>query len=395
MIEARPAGDILQMLRAAVESDAIPDQSRTKGAQILDRLTSPIRLSILGHPKSGKSQILNLIAGEVLIPNGVRLPTLELVWGEERTMTLHLLGGIQDKRDEITLDKLRRTDIEMIRITAPLQVLKKVSILEVVTRGTAEDEREGVSWAVDRSDMVLWCSQEFTPAEQWLWSAVPDRLKDHGFLVLTKADELIRAKTLANRMGELQDIVNEEFHSLIPVATLQGIDAVTDPAGLDQEAFLASGGRALTTAVMRHIEHGRRADLDNALLFLNRFGSMVPQIAAPQAPAPVPSPAPVSTSAELRAALSYLNERCANLNGEIGTDSPEVILEHCVDTADMLVDMVTDVQGAGAVAFAQNEVLDASEMMLLMQLEKGDGPAADAVTLLLQLRRTLEQSIAA
>jgi hypothetical protein len=120
--------------------------------------------------------------------------------------------------------------------------------------------------------MVIWCSQAFTPAERWLWSAMPDRLKDHGFLVLTKADELIREGTLADADRRLDDIVAEEFHSLVPVATLQGLAALCRDTGTDRDALAASGAEALISALLAHVEQGRRADLDAALLFLSRFG---------------------------------------------------------------------------------------------------------------------------
>ena len=40
-------------------------------------------------------------------------------------------------------------------------------------------------------------------------------------------------------------------------------------------------------------------------------------------------------------------------------------------------------------------ILDAADVILLMQSEDGEVPAADAVTLLLQLRRELEARLAA
>ena len=42
-----------------------------------------------------------------------------------------------------------------------------------------------------------------------------------------------------------------------------------------------------------------------------------------------------------------------------------------------------------------DELTEASELMVLMQIESGDAPAADAVTLLLQLRRDIETKLAA
>ncbi len=42
-----------------------------------------------------------------------------------------------------------------------------------------------------------------------------------------------------------------------------------------------------------------------------------------------------------------------------------------------------------------DELAEAQDMMVLMQVEDGDGPAADAVTLLVQLRRDMEMQLAA
>lgn len=456
MIDSNPAGDVIALLSAAMDAPELPPRAREAGARLLERLTSPIRLVILGHPHSGKSQVLNLLAGETVVPDRARVPTLELVYGDTRRMTLCLSDGTEEPRDSIALDKVRRTDIELIRVEAPLPILKKISLLEVVSRGTAEDEKENVIWAAERADIVLWCSQEFTPAEQWLWSAMPDRLKDHGFLVLTKADQLIRQGILMQRIKQLEDIVAEEFHSLLPVATLQGIAARSGEDGTDEAALAASGAKALIASILRHVEQGRRADLDGALMFLNRFGSSIP---TPRpAPAPVRSPAPApeapaqkeappaaqwteaiaapagefapepedltvtapvaEQSPELQTAetaasddpfrsraaiaLETLRKRSANLDqaiagADLGSDETVAdILDHCVQTANDVAEILAeDLAEDGPFAAVQEDAQEAAGVLLLMQLERGHGPAADAVTLLLQLRRTLAVSLAA
>ena len=71
-------------------------------------------------------------------------------------------------------------------------------------------------------------------------------------------------------------------------------------------------------------------------------------------------------------------------------------MEHCAATTNHLADIFTeeDYIAADPPEF-QGDLVEAVDMTLLMQLEGGEGPAADAVTLLLQLQRDIEMNIAA
>lgn len=416
MIEAAPTIEsILPHLERALANPSIPARAHMAGRQLLDRLTSPIRVVVTGHPGSGKSQIINLLAGERIVPEGSSLPSLALRYGAHRTLTVHQADGTTATRPFGDLAALRRSDVGLVTIEAPLDVLQSLSLTEVVTGGTAEGERDGVLWAAERADIVLWCSLEFTPAEQWLWSAMPERLKDHGFLVLTKADTLIRSGLLEQRIAELEDIVAEEFHSLVPVATLQGLNALLADGGPDADALSASGAAALKDALARHVEQGRRADLDAALMFLSRFGSgqtadpapLPPRPApmpeadppataahdarAPEPPSvawaaePDPSPLPVAEPDAPRTAIDLLTA-CARDLGDAACDADraQVVLAQCSEAAQSVCDALED--GPAAL---HDEALDICDKLILMQQERSDEAAADAVTLLLQLRRDL------
>ena len=295
---------------------------------------------------------------------------------------------------------------------------------------TAEEERAGLLWAAERADIVLWCSQEFTPAEQWLWSALPERLKDHGYLVLTKADRLVREGTLSDRIADLEDIVAEEFHSLVPIATLQGLAALFADGGADNEALAASGATALKDALLRHVEQGRRADLDAALMFLSRFGGELPTAPAPAqppaaahsesptvapvavdaAPDPVPetpeTPAetPEEPASEVVAEADTagddpdlpVGDAIAILTGcgrelgesEAAATDPVQVLARCADSAQAAADALESA-GDDRLAPRIATALDVADKLVLIQLEGSEEAAADAVTLLLQLRRDL------
>lgn len=428
MMETAPTAEsVLPHLERALANPSIPARAHIAGRQLFERMTSPVRVVVTGHPGSGKSQLLNLLAGERVIPEGSRLPSVELTHGPDRKLTVELADGTLEERPWGDLGTLDRDDMDLVRLEAPLPILRTLSLTEVVTGGTAEDERDGVLWAADRADIVLWCSQEFTPAEQWLWSALPERLKDHGFLILTKADALIRTGELAPRIESLEDVVAEEFHSLVPVATLQGLNALLAEGGPDAEALAASGADALSNMLLRHVEQGRRADLDAALMFLSRFGvgqhihpgpaegpppvadpveGIVPSvetvaggaddpIEADRPASPEESPddiARVSGQAPaIRSALEVLAS-CGTAAAESG--GPETVLQQCVDGAQAVADILED-RSEETILALHETALEVADRLVLIQLEASDDAAADAATLLLQLRRDIALASAA
>jgi hypothetical protein len=97
--------------------------------------------------------------------------------------------------------------------------------------------------------------------------------------------------------------------------------------------------------------------------------------------------------------VTYLKRRGDALNEEakkLGEGEAKPLVEQCVDVGEHLVDLFSqDDSGCDAADAFIDELSEASDMMVLMQVEDGDGPAADAVTLLVQLRRDMEMQLAA
>ena len=452
---------VVDRLKAALDGEAMPKAARDYAKHLLARLSQPVRVSVLGTPRSGKSELVNMFVGRRLIPIEAQLPTTEFVWGETEAMTVTAADGSIRRFDYIDLETLSGGSAAFLKLEIPADILRRINILEVVTNGAHEEIESAIDWAVRRTDIALWCSQTFNDLEQAVWSRVPDSLKDHAFLVLTKADVLSAENKLSTRVAELESVVAEEFHSLFAVATLQAVRAV-DGGTVDEAMFHASGGGALTSEILRHAERGRRADFDSAHMFLARYQirdipratrpantpapvSAEPVVEAPRAeavtepkpevadlaakpaspvaaevapapePAPPPEPEPVAESAPamqieepaLRLentelfvnAVQFLKRRgdgLAETAGTLGEGATKPMVQTCVDAVEHLVDLFSQEDtGCPATDAFIDELAEASDMMVLMQVEEGDGPAADAVTLLLQLRRDMEMQLAA
>lgn len=409
---------ILNDLAKALSSKTLPPKALEVGQELMMRLQSPVRVVILGLPKSGKSELFNMILGKEIIPSDARLPTLEVKKAESDRTIFTLADGSVQEFDGIALDQARALSPVFIELQGDkLPALEKISLMEVVAGISFDEQTRAIRWASRRADIMLWCSQEFSTVEQALWANVPDDLKDQSSMALTKADLLSSQGILTQRINELQDVVADNFNSFLPVATLQAIASKTSTGGGD-EVFTSSGGKAVVLSILRQVQMARRTDMAQVERFLAQIAppAAKPQAKVVDAPAEKPtSTAPKPTKATAKPAeqskvetatenvtepnayidlQSYVGTRMTELLAELPDFSTDDIIrnviEHSMETIETLNDkLMGAVDDAPDLEKISEQVLDASDIMLLLQFEEEEATAMDAVTLLLQLHRDL------
>ena len=276
-----------------------------------------------------------------------------------------------------------------------------------------ETERNALNWAIPRTDMAIWCTQEFDRLENALWVQVPDVLKDHSNLVVTKADELGVNGTLATTLQRLNPVVDEEFQKLYAVATSHYLADINADGTASADVRKMTGAGAILDAVMGDVQRGRQADLDGAEVFLARYGiedapKTVAAIEAARPEAKVEqtpiTPQPIASSNDedtgldekiVAPALAIVHGRGREISelAKREDDISEDVLAGCVETIDQLVELLAENEISGT-SLAE-EIEEAYEMVVLMQLETGESSAADAATVVLQLSRELEMAKAA
>lgn len=377
-----PSTDVtVARLRLASKDLDLSDSARLQACDLADRLTRGVRIVLMGPKSTGKSALCDAFFCNPE-PSGTQTETR--VFAPEVPELADIpLGGT-----------LRYVETSVAPF-GPAQVV------DMAVPENFERYEEQVAEGLEFADIVLWCTQSFEPEETALWADACDALKDHSFLVLTKADCLAEEGVLQERLASLHPIASEEFHSIVPVMTSHVRQAQTDDQEVTDGQIAASGLKALTAAVEGIVRSGQLADIDSALLFLARYGKAtgaeLEEAASAQdgyAKEPVPEEADASTP-RFAAAREILMQRAFDL-AELGFDEADgdlsAVLELCSEVS---VDFVDRLQGDAedhpymapwCLAFEE-----ASDKIMLMTMENDTRSAADAVTILLQLRRDIDQ----
>jgi hypothetical protein len=392
-------------LHQALQGDALPPEGRAIGQRLLTRLNQPTRIAVIGLAGSGKTALVNMLLGARLMPDLGILSAIELSHADAARADLvradgsiRALNGLPDAA-HLPPDAVR------LMLGLPDPRLAEWSFLEVGLSPSAPDASALLDWTAKRSDIAIWCSQLFDDRERSLWSQVPDHLKDHSFLVLTRADRLLMKGELTERIARLQPVVADEFLGLYPVATLQAA-AARDAGGAPQDAlWQSSGAKAFVGAIRQQVDQARTASLDHAYVLLERYkvAEPAPKPAAPTTPPPAAArPAPAAPQADakavIRKALGVLQGCADDLIAAPDAAAGPVadrVLDCCAATADALVQLLSQTDASDpALEALKDDAVAGEEMLMLLRLERGETAAEDSLTVLVQLKKELSERLA-
>ncbi|MEP4196873.1 MAG: hypothetical protein ABJL99_14695 [Aliishimia sp.] len=431
MTTATGTGHVDQELREAIASAALSDALLTRAKGIMAQIERPVRLAVLGLPGSGKTTLINLLAGATVVPAGLRLPSMQLTHGMQPLVKCTLPDGDVQIVDGLNMADVAALNPIFLNVELPLPALAKISMLEVVAKASVEEQSRALMWASKRSDIALWCSENmFDEAEQNIWSVAPDETQDHGLMVLTKSD---RMGDMRRRVDHLTAKHGYAFKRVLGIDAQSAIQARRKDGSVDKEALRASGGLALISAILKDVDFGRQAARDQAEVFLHQIDyepapapapahtlkAVAPKtpVVAPVIAAPIVAskPAPVSVPAAqpVVVKLTLAEESkavCVEAVGELeaqnealaqaliqGQVDGEEVLATCLDTIGWLSDYLSN-NGAANDPVMQDlreTSMDASDLMQLIELETGDTMTTDALSLMVQLREEMQAQIAA
>ena len=397
MVEQTLAG-----LDRALGADVLPDKAAAAAESLRARLKAPVKTTVMGLPDTGKSRVVELLAGKEFLPVGVRLPALRVIWGEAELTRIKRADGTSETREGLQSRWAMERRAVMVEMTAPLPALKRITLMEIgIGLGRTEQVR-ACAWAARQSELIVWCTRDFGAAEQAAWATMPDAIRDQAILLRPKID---LSPNPAAALDRAHRLARDDFEKVLAIDTPRALEARRG-AKLDRDEFKASGGQPLIAAVLRVADRMRQGYLDRADLLLARYEGELsapapmpapapdepaPEATAPRAPerpaAPEPSGPPVSEvgRATVRQATAQLRLVGSELSGADG----DAILERSVDALSELEESLSDTSEAALSEIAE-DAQEALDLVQLMQIENDKTSAEDAVMLMLQLRRRLD-----
>lgn len=436
----------LAALEALQNEFTLPPRTSQTIQRLASRLRAPVRLALMGPAGAGKSTLVNVLLGQVVMPKESTLPTTQIHYGETPSLTLTLADGRQETLETLDFDAAAALEPLLVELALPLPHLQHMGLLDVVTDGSDREMVAAARWAAKRAEMALWVTRGYDHLEQEIWRQVPDALQDHAILVLNGIDAYSSTE-LQTRIETHEAFARNAFLSVAPVSAERAVAALTTPNS-DQH-MRTSGCQALIDAINAHIRDGRQADIDAAEMYLSRYGRSInlpiDECASAQASTRVVGPAErammskANATAEMVAILTktepvtppdpgidaregaaaaeadpafYLKrfgeieevvpptapansgealrqiEACAeDLLGQMsaGPDvDAETILQCCLETVEALSGKAPD--GSPL----EETVYQASDYLLLLQIERSESVADDALAALLQVKREFQ-----
>ena len=287
---------VAERLGQALDRGQLPAGGPAEAAErLIERLERPVRVAILGLQDSGKSSVLNILAGQDVIPVSLRLPTVLVQRGRPDQMVCTLPDGSTETVPGLDLSEIMDMSAALVTLQTDLPALTVISLLEVASGQTDAEQRRAVTWATKRADIVVWCTAAFLPKEQAVWEALPDVIKDNGFLLLTKSDLLGAKDVVTGVLDRLEQRAGDQFRQILPISALMARLAIQPDGSVTRAVFRASGASAVISAIKSRVDMARRADTDTAETLLARH-TAPPKKTARRGTDPVPEIRPVASA---------------------------------------------------------------------------------------------------
>lgn len=373
--------DTLAKLDSLVASGRLPSRDAARCAHLAEALRKPVRVCLMGPAQGDLRTIVYGILGKDIAPDGMSLPSaIEMRHGPR----VHTLATLEDGTHLACegwpdADLLAEAPV-FLQVDAPVEALRRMSFLALSLEAAPSMHRPALAWAARRTDIAVWCTPRFSVVDARIWANAPERLTHRAYLVETE-----------------------------PSADVTHHEARREFAG-HLQLPLPGDIAPLLERMRDDIDEARMADVDAAHLLLHRLGHLSADDSAPDTRVDLHAddPAPRlershGQLARLRDVLSeptlFLARRARALAEDLAwtdpdatPDWPQIALSHVGETAEALRDRTTDWPDDLPEFIELTDMIEeATDLVLLLQMEAGPDQVEDAAGLLHQLRESFDK----
>ncbi|WP_299678440.1 dynamin family protein [uncultured Roseobacter sp.] len=212
------------------------DQSTQQLPEFAKALTEPRRprIALMGEFSAGKSTLANLMIGSDPLPVQVIATQLPPVWISYGTSpaTIVDLEGKEASCDVETLEGLSSEHTAFIRIQCEEEILKMCDVIDMP--GISDPNMSSEVWerVLPLADAVIWCSpatQAWRQSEASVWEMVPEHIREHSLLLLTRGDMLSSHRDRAKVLKRVRRETEKLFRHTLMVSLTQARDAGDHP----------------------------------------------------------------------------------------------------------------------------------------------------------------------
>lgn len=226
-----------------------------------DAATAPRkpRIALMGEFSAGKSTLMNLLLGCDPMPVRITATRVPPVWVTHgpRGAVLVQEDGTEAAFDGADLTEAPMDGIDMIRFSMESDILNLCELIDIP--GISDPNLNYETWLdlIEEVDCVIWCThatQAWRQSEAALWEQISTIVKGPNYLVVTQFDKLRSERDRARVLSRLEAEAGGEFDAIIPIATIEAINA-----GSDEAAWRASGGAVLIERMVAMLVGEREA----------------------------------------------------------------------------------------------------------------------------------------
>lgn len=196
-------------------------------ARVEEAVGRPLSVVILGEYNSGKTSVADLLIGDGLLPTSVVSNTqVPVLITHAETAALY---GVDENDTLIRIDSdddpLIDIPYRALQIALPLERLRDYQILDTPSMVSPDT-------FVGDADIVIWCTvatRAWTESERATWTALPQRCRRNGLLVVTHRYALQGEEDERHVTERLRSLTDGLFQDVVLVeAAAEGADGAGD-----------------------------------------------------------------------------------------------------------------------------------------------------------------------